>query len=759
MSSHKIVGKSLPQIDSWAKVTGEAEFVTDIRLVDMLYGKIFRSDRANALIKKLDISRALKLPGVKSIATHADTPGIFWGPILKDWQILAGDRVRFIGEEIAVVAATSEEIAQEALGLIDIEYEDLPAVFDPEEALSPDAPLVNPHLTDTNVAYRFKMERGDVEGSFAQADYIYENTFRLNRVYQGYIEPNGCTGDVDTQGNGTIYAPSHYPYNQRRLYAEALDLPVSKLNFVKPYVGGSFGAKFERACHPISYVISKKAGKPVKITLSREEDFIASNSRVPMSIAVKIGVKNDGTLLVKQTRIVSNNGARTVSAIPVTSTSCYRVDNFYRFKSVKADGYIMYTNTAPSGSMRGFGNAQMTFALESSLDDIADHLGISPVEMRLKNVVHPGDKTIHGWKIGSCGINDCLEKVTSSANFTQEKAKIKQNSGKTKRGIGLACANHVSGNRGFFGPFDGAAAYVKVTEDGYAQVTHGEADLGQGQNTVFCQMAAEILTIPIERLKVPVSSTNTIPFGLGSFASRGTTICGNAVIAAAENARLKLLEAAAVAIEIPVDQLFLKDAHICSSRDETIKRPIAEVVTDYIYQHCGQNLIGEGFFKPDTEFDPVTKYGNISPAYIFAAHVAEVAVNTDSGEIEIINYHTAHDFGKIINPLTLAGQLHGGLAMGFGWVFSEEMLTKNGEFLNTNFLDYRMPGSCDIPDTTNQYVETHESKGPFGAKGASELMVNPVPAAISNAVFNAIGIRFQEIPITPEKVLAALGKL
>jgi CO/xanthine dehydrogenase Mo-binding subunit len=323
----------------------------------------------------------------------------------------------------------------------------------------------------------------------------------------------------------------------------------------------------------------------------------------------------------------------------------------------------------------------------------------------------------------------------------------------------LACANHVSGNRGFFGPFDGAAAYVKILEDGHAQVTHGEADLGQGQNTVFCQMASEILTIPMEHFNVTVSDTNIIPFGLGSFASRGTTICGNAVIAAAKDAKQKLLDAAAVAFELPVDQLALKDNHVYATNDESIKRPIADVVTNYIYQHCGQNLIGEGFFKPDTEFDPVTKYGNISPAYVFAAHIAEVEVNTDTGQIEIINYHTAHDFGKIINPLTLEGQLHGGLAMGFGWVLCEEMLSKNGRFLNTNFMDYRMLGSCDIPDTTNYYVETHEPKGPFGAKGASELILNPVPATIANAVYNAIGIRFQEIPITPEKVLRALGKI
>lgn len=756
------IGRGVPQIDSYEKVTGKLEFITDLKRAGMLYGKILRSDRPHANIVSINTSKAEALPGVVAVVTAADTAQIKFGPIKDDWVILAKDRVRFIGEEIAAVAAVDELTALRAISLIDVEYEDLPAVFDPEAAMEPSAPQINPELVKHNISSHFYVEKGAVDQAFAQADLVLEETFTSPRIYQGYVETNACIAEVDGKGYMTMWAPAHGLYNQKLMYARALDIPSSRLTVIKPNMGGSFGAKFENNTHLVTAVLAIKANAPVRIEHTREEDIMASNGRVSMKLTLKLGLRKDGKILAKQIRVVGNNGARTTYSPPITAAACYRNDSLYLVQNVRANGYAVYTNTAPTGCMRGFGNAQGHFAMESLLDMAAEKLGMDPVELRLKNCVHKGDVTVHGWIIGSCGLEECVEKVISASRFHDKRRRKPAGSGPHKlRGVGFACANHATGNRGFFGAFDGSSAIVRILDDGTATLIHGEADLGQGQHTVYAQMLSEVVGIGVDKIAVLPPNTDYSPFGLGSWASRGTLMGGNAVIAAGKEVRSKLLNAASDLTGIEPEDLTVMDGKVLSVYDESKYVSIEEAVRHYVYQNMGLPLTGHGVFLPDTVIpDPITKYGNISPAYPYASHVAEVEVDINTGKIEVLHYWAADDVGRVINELTLNGQLIGGIAQGIGWALTEKMIEIDGRFVNDNFLDYKMLGPCDMPRDIHLYlVETHDPNGPFGAKGASEIILNPIPAAIANAVYNAIGVRMKDLPITPDKVLEGLGKI
>ncbi len=755
-----MVGMNIPQIDSFQKVTGTLEFVSDVVRPNMLVGKILRSDRPHARIIRIDTSKAKELPGVVAVVTGKDTPDIRFGPMIDDWYILAKDKVRFIGEEVAAVAAEDELTALKAISLIDVEYEDLPAVFDPLEAMKEEAPQINPDIREGNIAAHKHIEEGNVDAAFMESDYIFEDRFYSPRIYQGYLETNNCVAEVDAKGNITLWAAAHGIYAQKLLYAKALDVSSSKLKIIKPAVGGSFGAKFENDTHLVAIVLAMKTGRSVRIDHTREEDIMASNARVPMEMMIKLGFKKDGTLLAKKVRVVSNNGGRTHYCPAITSVACFRIDSLYRLKNVCADGYSVYTNTAPTGPMRGFGNAQMHFAMESLMDIAAEKMGIGPIELRRKNFVHPGDLTVHGWKIDSCGLAECIDQVERASKFSERRHLPANKSNHLRRGLGFACAIHATGNRAFFGPFDGSSAMVRIREDGTATLTHGEADLGQGQNTVFAQMLSEILGVEMDKIAVLDPDTDNIPFGLGSWASRGTLMGGNAVVAAAKDARQKLLDSGSHLLNIPATELTIRAGKVVSLTDAKVSVDIEDVVREYVYRNIGLPLIGNGSYIPETETPDERTYGNISPAYPFAAHVAEVEVDTDTGKIAIVHYWAADDVGKAINPLTLEGQMIGGVAQGMGWALTEQMIEIDGRFVNDNFLDYKMFGPCDMPDDVQVFfVESNDPNGPFGAKGASEIILNPIPATIANAVYNAIGVRIHDLPITPDKILRGLGKL
>ena len=754
MSELDVVNRSYPQIDALEKAMGKTEYVTDISLPRMLYGRILRSPYAHAIIEHIDVSKAKDLRGVKAVITFEDTPGIKFGPVTDDWTILADKRVRFHGDEVAAVAAVDEETAEEALDLIKVEYRELPAVFDPLEAMQEGAPLIHEDKPN-NIAGEFKIESGDVEQDLKGSYLVYEDRYFTNQVYQAYLEPMAAVANVDLSGKITLMTGTQIPNMMRIPYAKALGISLNKLRIVIPDYGGAFGAKMENNIHLITILLAMKTGRPVKIVNTRFDDFIGGNPRVPMYIDIKLGVMEDGTITGKDVRIVGGNGARTVYGPIIVATACYRADSLYRFKSVRAIGKTIYTNTTPTGCFRGFGNSQMTFVLESALDEISRELSIDPAELRLKNGIGPNETSIHGWKITSNGLRDCIRFSTEKAQW-----KIKKEQRAPFKGIGLACCNHVSGNRSFAREFDGGAGIVRIGRDGDVIVFHGESDMGQGQKTAFAQIVAERLGVPLDIIKMKRVDTDISPFGMGSFASRGTLMGGNGVYAAAENAFEQLATVAADILKTTPEKITCRKGEFFNI-DENEKRvsfrEVAEIAT---FRNKGAPIVGVGYYTPPTELpDSKTKYGNISPAYPFACHIAEVEVDPETGQVTVTNYVAANDIGRAINPMAVEGQMHGGVAQGLGWALMENMvLDERGRLANPDFLDYMIPGSFDVPEIKTILVEPIDPEGPYGAKGIGEPALNPVMAAITNAIYDATGIRIKKLPVSVEEILKELEK-
>ena len=751
MSKLDVVGKSYPQIDALEKAMGKTKFVSDLVLPRMLYGRVLRSPYPHAAIKNIDISRAEKLAGVKAVATYADTPGIKFGPRSEDWTIFAADKARFFGDEVAAVAAVDEDTAEEALDLIEVDYEELPFVADPLQAMKAGAPLVHDDKPG-NIAAEFKVEAGDVDQAFKDSDVIYEDRYYTNQVYQAYMEPMGVLAEIENSGRLTLWTGTQIPNMMRMTYAKALDLPADNIRVIVPDYGGAFGAKMENNVHLVAAVLARKSGRPVKLINTRHDDFIAGNPRVPMYIDIKLGATKDGLLTGKEVQVVGAAGARLVYAQVIVATACYRVDSLYRFRHVRSKGYTVYTNTVPTACFRGFGNSQMTFVLESALDMIADQLNMDPVELRLKNGIGPNETSVHGWKINSSGLKDCVVQAAEKADW-----KTKRRQKEPLKGIGLSCCNHVSGNRPFAREFDGGAGIVRIGRDGRVMVYHGESDMGQGQKTAFAQIAAERLGIPLEMVHVADVDTDISPFGLGSFATRGTLMGGNGVLAAAGDAFRQLAEVAAGMLGTNPADVECRQGKFYASGKPQNNLPFKEVAAQATFARHGAPVVGTGFYEPPTVLpDPETKYGNISPAYPFGCQIAEVEVDPDTGQITVTNFVGAHDVGRAINPMATEGQIRGGVTQGLGWTLMENMAYENGKIINADFVDYIVPSALDVPEIKPILVEPIEPNGPYGAKGIGEPALNPTMAAITNAIYNATGIRIKELPVSPEKILEEL---
>jgi CO/xanthine dehydrogenase Mo-binding subunit len=751
MSDFKVVGKPQPFVDARQKATGDAVYTTDIHLPGMLYGKILRSPIPHGRILNIDTSRALRLPGVKKVITARDTPMLCYGITHEDWHLLAPDKVRFVGEEIAAVAAVDLDTAEEALDLIKMEFEELPAVYDPEEAMQPGAPLIND--APGNIAHVFEVERGNVEEAFGDSYLVLEEKYYTSQVYQSYLEPMAAVAKPESDGRISFYLPIQIPSKCRVTYAKALDMPIDSLRIIQPHIGGGFGAKMETPLHPIAALLAKLTGKPVSLANTREEDFMGGNPRLPMNIQLKMGFTREGLITAKKVRIVAANGGRVCYGVPILGTACFRVDSMYKFQNVKAEGYLVYTNTLPTGCFRGFGNSQMVFALESMMDQAAHQLGIDPAEMRHANAVHSGYVSVHGWQVKSAALDECVGKATDAAGWKKKRAeKI------FGKGIGLACTNHVSGYSAFFPPFHGSSAMLRLELNGKVSVTSGEVELGQGQKTAFSQIAAEALGLTVEDVRMTPVDSDLSTFSLGAWASRTTTVGGKAVYLAAADLRSKIMAYASMLLEVEEDQLFMAGGKVIQDGCPDKGIALADLASRYLYQHNGSFIYGFGEFNPGTQVPDAEKYGNPSCAYPFAAHIAEVEVDTETGQVQVVSYHAAHDLGRTINPLGASGQIEGGVAMGVGWALMEDLFYDHGRVANAGFLDYRVPGPKDLPEIKSIFVESNDPYGPFGAKGLGEPALNPVAAAISNAIYDAVGIRLRELPFTPEKVLTELKK-
>jgi CO/xanthine dehydrogenase Mo-binding subunit len=540
----------------------------------------------------------------------------------------------------------------------------------------------------------------------------------------------------------------------RMTYAKALGISADNIRVIVPDYGGAFGAKMENNIHLVAAILAQKTRTPVKLVNTRYDDFIAGNPRVPMYIDIKLGATKEGVLTGKEVKVIGTAGARLVYSMVIVATACYRVDSLYRFQHVRSKGYTVYTNTVPTACFRGFGNSQMTFVLESALDMIADQLNMDPAELRLKNGIGPNETSIHGWKINSSGLKECVIQATEKADWQQKRQKKAP-----LKGIGLACCNHVSGNRPFAREFDGGAGIVRIGRDGRVTVYHGESDMGQGQKTTFAQIAAERLGVPLAMVHVADVDTDISPFGLGSFATRGTLMGGNGVLAAAEDAVKQLAEVAADMLEADPRDIECRKGKFFVRGVPQKHLPFNEVADKASIARHGAPVVGTGFYEPPTVLpDPETKYGNISPAYPFACQIAEVEVDPDTGQVTVTNFVGAHDVGRAINPMATEGQIRGGVTQGLGWTLMENMAYENGKIINPDFVDYIVPSALDVPDIKPILVEPIEPNGPYGAKGIGEPALNPTMSAITNAIYDATGIRIKELPVSPEKMLTELKK-
>jgi len=753
-TSFRVVGESIPRIDAVDKVTGEAVYFTDFKLPGMLHGKILRSPIPHGRILNVDVSRARAIPGVKAIITVEETPRVKYGVMIDDQLILASDKVRFVGDEVAAVAAISEEIAEEAVEAIKVDYEELPSVFDPEEAMEDGAPLV--HDAERNVAAGSDIVRGDVDVLFEQADYIFEDTFYTSQVNPSYLEPYVCVARWQGQ-KLDLWIPTQSPFLTRSFVAKALQIPLSTIRVIHHLeIGGAFGGKLDSKLPAISSILAKRSGKPVRISNTREEELSGSSyMRCSVKIDLKTAVKKDGLLLAKKADVIGDNGAYSIHAPKILCTNmAIRSDNLYRFKGVRTRTRLVYTNKIPTGAFRGYGNPQMHFATESQLDMIADRLGIDPIELRLKNAVRTGDVTVHGWEITSGGFPACLETASKAANWRKKRTKRQK-----CRGTGVACAIHVSGNRGSQ-DYHGAEALVRIQEDGKVQVVCAEQDMGQGARTVLCQIAAEELGVSVEQMEWVRVDTDTAPFAFGAYSSRTTHIGGNAVRVAAQECKKKVLALASEMMSVPPEMLAIQDGrigHVGENGDFTGKAlTLADVARAHIFTKGGNTIIGHGSWDPDTVLLGPDKYGNISTGYLFATQIAEVEVDPETGQVTVLEFIASHDLGRVINPIAAEGQIEGGVAQGLGYALLEEIQYDGGKVTNPNFLDYKIPVFHDMPSIHSILVESNEPQGPFGAKGLAEATIIPVAPAIANAVCDAVGIRLKSLPLKAQDLLSSM---
>jgi len=745
----------VPQVNAREKVRGQAQYVGDMKVPGMLHAKVLRSPHPHARIVHVDISRAKALRGVKAVVTGADTPARLWGPIKKEHRILATGKVRFAGEEVAAVAAVDEATALDALELIRVEYEPLPAVLDPEAALQPGAPEV--HQGTGNVAREIRINRGDVDAGFQRAAAVHEATYDVSYQYHAYMEPMGTLVVPDGSGRLTVYAPTQSVFFTRELIAEALDMAPSAIRVIQTVIGGAFGGKLtEDAQSPIAAFLALRSGKPVRLVNNRLEDFLGARSSIPTRVWLKMGLAKDGEIVAKDSVILSDNGAYSGLAPEMVLVTAFRLDCLHRLQNVRAHARLVFTNKIPSGTFRAFGTQQAAFPLDSHLTVLAGMIGMDPVEVHLRNAIRQGDTSVHGWYMGSCGLADCVKTAAEGIGWARKHGRGRDGGGTVRRGVGLGTGLHVTANRQLAN-WDGSTAVIKINEDGRVNLITGESDLGQGSNTVLAQMCAAELGVPLEHITVGLPDTDTSPFCFGTFASRVTILAGNAVVMAAREARQKLLSVASEKLEASPSDLRIENGtiHVVGLAEHGMT--VAEAARLHIFRKGGEGIYTRATYDAPTEMaDKQTFYGNVAPAYSFAAQAVEVEVDTETGQVNVLDSFVADDCGKAINPMTVEGQIHGAVMQGIGWALYENFVFEDGRLANGNFADYTVATADASPELRHAIVETVDPNGPFGAKGASETSIVPTAGAIANAVYDAVGVRIRSLPITPEKVLAAL---
>jgi CO/xanthine dehydrogenase Mo-binding subunit len=763
------IGQRQPKLDAPDKATGRTVYGHDVRLPGMLHGQSLYSRYPHARILNVDISRALKLPGVKAIITAADNPPTKFG-YGKDNTPLKGDVVRSLRDEVAAVAAIDPDIAAEALELIEVEYEPLEALFDAAAALKDGAPLIHAER-GTNRFSHFNYTHGDLEQGERDSDVIAEADYELPYVAHAALETSVVIASFDHRGHLTLYSTTQIPFLLQRDLSEALGLEGSDVRIIQTAIGGAFGRGLDiYPFEPIAALLARKAGQPVRLSFSRHEEFLAAPVRQPVKAHIRAGATRDGQITFRDVYALLDIGAYvswgSVTPLVMMETTA----SLYRVPHVRFTADCVYTNNPITGAVRGYGNPQSTFWVETTMDRLAEALQLDPIDFRLRNANRPNEETPQGLKITSCGLKECLEAVAARADvevgsWKMEVGKrvaskspvsnLQSPTSNLKRGIGFASTLNVGGGARIYRS-DGCGATVKIDDFGHVSLITGSTEIGQGSETVLAQIVAEVLGVKIEDINVLNSDTDVKPWDVGVHASRTTFIAGNAAQLAALDARQQVFETASQMLGVAPDQFAMRGGDVVTlSGDKSIE--LGKVARARHFRAGGQIISGEGFYDPPTQLVDKDSYkGNISAAYGFGAQMAEVEVDTETGNVRVLRLVCANDVGRAINPMAVEGQMEGGAQMGLGYALTEELIVKEGRVLNPDFHDYRLFTSADMPKLETIIVETDDPQGPFGAKGVGEMGGTPTAAAIANAIYDAIGVRLTTVPMTPERVLRAL---
>ncbi len=747
----RVLGKATPKRDGPDKVTGRTCYLHDLELPRLAHGKILRARYPHARIIRIDAARAAALPGVLAVLTGADVEPRPFG-FAKDQVALKRGKVRCIRDEVAAIAAESAEIAEAALALIDVEYAELPGVFDPLGALAPGAPLVHEELGTNQHHLRYAFAHGDVDSAFAEAAAVVEDTYRLGFVTQACLGTMVAVADWDPGGALTMWTTTQVPFLYQRDLAGALGITGDRIRVVQPPVGGNFGRGLD--LYPIDVIaalLARRARRPVKIEFDRVEEFVACPGREPCTIRLRTAADRDGRLLARDAHVTIDGGAYTSWGSTTPFVMLSTVAGLYRVPCVRFDTTIVYTNNPYSGSMRGYGNPESTFAVESQMDDLADRLGMDRLELRRRNASKPGDVNPQGFVLTSFAMTECLDAVADAVGKNAPPPRPGR-----RRGVGYAGMFHVGGGARIYRS-DGCGAIVRLDDFGRISLLTGASEIGQGSETVLAMIVAETLGVPLERVEVVDADTRVKPWDVGTHASRTTFVAGNAARLAAEKLRAELLETAAVELEAPTASLDIEDGWIFVRREPQRRLAYDAVARAGHFKDGGRVLAAEAFYDPPTAMLDKNFQGNVSAAYTSAFQAALVDVDPETGVVEVRRIVSAHDVGRALNPLAAEGQIHGGIHMGLGYALSERLVVEEGRILTQTFMDYAVFKAGDMPDIVVRLIETDDAEGPFGAKGLGESGVIPVAAAVRNAIKDAVGVGFTELPMTPERVRAALG--
>ena len=760
MSARKfsVIGRSVKRTDMLEKVTGTAQYAGDLKLPGMLFGRIKRSTIAHAVIKRIDASRALALPGVKAVLTHENVPRVlhYGSPhpraasVTKDQYIL-DTKVRYWGDGVAAVAATSEEIAEEALDLIEVEYEPLAAVFTIEDAEKPGAPQIHDNGLERNlVVPPCLFTRGDIAKGFAEADVVVEGWYAMGRPTPAYMEPNVCVAQWDGAGKLTFWTSTQSAFMVRGTLAEVLGVPLAKVRVLCDHMGGGFGAKQDIYQHELlCALLSKHTRRPVRMELTRKETFLGGRTRHAGKVWLKQGFKRDGTITARQAECIFDSGAYGSHAPGVTAVGTSALTSLFRCENVHLAGRAVYTNAPIAGAFRGYGVVQTYYALDIQMDEAAEKLGMDPAELKLKTACQEGDLAPSGHPIVGYGLADCIREGMRLVGWKEQRSHgpgSPPHEGKTKRGWGMGCEMH--GSSAYPGIKEQGNAFVKMNEDGSVTLLTGAAGLGTGAHTALSQIVAEELGLEFEDVSVVHGDTDVAPWDIGAFASHTTYMVGTAARMAAAEVREKLLERAAERLEVSPADLEIEGSFIGVRGVPGRGMSVRECVQPRPGGIPAAHFMGSGTYMP-------------TKSYSFGAHFVEVEVDTGTGQIDVLQVVPVHEIGKVIHPVAAAGQIEGGIQQGIGHTLTEnyEIDMTTGRSLNPSFVDYKMPLSMDMPQIRTVILETApDPGGPWGAKGVGEDPIIAIGPAIANAVYDAIGVRFRHYPITPEDVLNALGQ-